>query len=176
VTELLCEPSGVRVSGALPPFTHTIQICDISSDRTLKIGKISKVASNRGGATPVLRNGAQNANGAPSERYRCTANILCSSNERRKTLTLVCYRSYDVRDGLEESGERAKTVGSVLAISVAMRLDLCFKCRNLALLAFIECGDMRGDQLLSFPGDAFHRDTFVDPFGPWWDARRTCHR
>jgi hypothetical protein len=39
------------------------------------------------------------------------------SDERQKTPTLVCCRSHDVREGLEESGERAKTVGSVFAMS-----------------------------------------------------------
>jgi len=43
--------------------------------------------------------------------------VLALSNERQKTPTLVCYRSYDVRDGLEELEERAKTVGSIFAMS-----------------------------------------------------------
>jgi hypothetical protein len=31
----------------------------------------------------------------------------------------------------------------------------------------IETRRHEGDELLSFPGDAFQRDAFVDPFGPW---------
>jgi hypothetical protein len=59
--------------------------------------------------------------------------FLALSNERQKTPTLVCYRSYDVRGGLEELEERAKTVGSIFATTIfamTIRLSLCFKFRN----------------------------------------------